>query len=169
MIYSGPFSVAKISAHGPGLSRIIPTPGKCSFSYSQGCVQCDGSTWGFPLLLLLLFPERFIPHTHGNVTGTWEDQDRSLWQAKGLSDGSSWAPERPNGAQTISGPWFKSAQSTFWCRLSLPAEVTTLEWEIMEFTPCTELSPHPDRLPHHSCQPWVTAVGSSGWSQRKFF
>lgn len=62
-----------------------------------------GSPWGFPLLLLLLSPERFIPYTHGHVTGTRPDQERSLWQAVGLSDGSSWALERPNGAQTISG------------------------------------------------------------------
>lgn len=39
MIYSGSFSVAKISAHRPALSRIIPTPGKCSFSSSHGYVQ----------------------------------------------------------------------------------------------------------------------------------
>lgn len=44
MIYSGSLSVAKISAHGPGLSRIIPTPGKCSFNSSHGYVQC-GSPW----------------------------------------------------------------------------------------------------------------------------
>lgn len=47
MIYSGAFSIVKISAQGSALSRIIPTPGKCSLNCSHGEVQ-PGSPWMDP-------------------------------------------------------------------------------------------------------------------------
>lgn len=142
MIYSGPFSVAKISAHGPGSSRIIPTSGKCSFNYSHGCAQC-GSPWVVqPGDFLCFFSCWFVPHTHENDTGTWQGQERSLWQPMGLSDGSSWALERPNGVQTISGTMVQVSSEHFLVQVVHSGTFHTLEWVIMEYTPLHTLSCH---------------------------
>lgn len=134
MIYSGAFSVAKISARGSALSRIIPTPGKCSFNCSHGQVQ-RGSPWmvppgDFPCSFFCCFQEDLFLTPMGMA----QEQDKIRNEPVADHGTQRWMQLSTGKAKWSPDYLWNQGSSQFRALFEAGCpEVRTLEWVFMEY------------------------------------